>query len=266
MGSPERQRVLIAPGAAEPARELEHKGRLIVQLLGQGGEQDRGLRIVAAECEPGLGLGTHGGVEPHRLPRRRLGIAPGEPVEARPLILRQDDRAVTPEERGFRGRVDDPGAPRFADCRRGGVRLARGGEGLGAAEQRLRQMDGCARALVERGRLVGFARQRLFPAAFQQRLIRPILIRRHERGDLGGAGRIRREQPVVRDELARDGIRILGRRRRGIGPAIGAHGAHRVLCLRRRREDGEQRQSSAESESHAMIVVQPCLAAHPLRA
>ena len=133
LGFPQSQRVVVLAGAAQPARLLQHQAGVLPLGFGQGGDQGGGVRRVAAQRQPRLGMRAVGLVQPGDLALCGGGVGPGEPVEPRPLIGAGEGRGPALQEMRLPGRVGNPGDPGAAGRGGGVIGAAEPGVGVGAA-------------------------------------------------------------------------------------------------------------------------------------
>jgi hypothetical protein len=244
---PQRDRILDLVRMAQRPRAVQGQARVRLERRGQHRHQRLGLRVVAFCREAGLGRFMVVGAEPRDLPGSGLIIAPGEVLEARPLIIRRGDAAPAALKGRFGARIVNGVDPGLNGQRIGLGRVAGIGQRLGATQHRACQSRRRLGALRQHSGVVRIGGDGFLPAAFQHRLRGPVRIALHESGDFLGRCRARRPQPHIQDQLLRHRIGESGRRGLGIRPAVGADGRQRIrsgilrAALRRqhKRQTGE---------------------------
>ena len=263
---PQGKRVRGAVRSAQPAGAIQHHAGIAPQRFGQAGEQCVRVRGVALQGQLRLGRGAARRIQARDLSRRRGRIAPDQALEALPVVVRPHRSRPAAQEAGLVADARDPGAARL--LRR--LRVASGvRQRLGAVQHRLRQGQGIALALRQRGREVRVGGDGLLPPALQQRLVRPVRALRHEVGDVirrRGSGR---EQPEIGDQFGCHRIGVGGGRALRIRPSVRADRRDRIGLLRQRGPRGEQREQSetrANRGGHAVLLAQADLAMHLPRA
>ena len=271
-GVPGRRRFGVAVAPAEPAGALEGEAGIDARRLGAG--RRVGVRPVGGVVEPRGGDALPRRVQVGHGARRRAGLPrQGKPVEAAPVLVRAEMRAVPVEEAGLdqriRGRLRPAGAQHV-----GGLALLAGaGQRLGQAPVALQGARRAGGEPLEGERVLGVARQRLLRAAGERVLGGPVRVGQAEGGDLGGGGPgAAGLQPHPRHHLADEGVRALRRDLRlrpSPGPGMrhghAPGGAHRVgggrqpggrLRKGRRRGRGEQanRQAKNGTAAHPQVL------------